>query len=373
MRADLLLALLATRLATIAYVETRSELLDGLRQPVIADVLGGFKLLHFRQQKSEKTEGDANMHPQWFLLRGAQPPWIASQPLQRIGDDADGEGCDVKPSSGSALYLVFRGTWSTSDVIRDLCVEPEEHGGRGLFHGGFLKGVRDDPELQGALRKAMRGGRGEHLYIFGHSLGGSLAMALASSGLIPTDESCECSGVTVVAIGAPPVQQFMRASVMATGDGTAGGTADEDHAEKVALPPVEAELVDSPTRYLLIVNDCDVVPRLLGSPMPVAIAALLASTASSRSGKVVMERNVEILETMQQYSHPEGTEAILLREGGAKAVPPHERNAPPPPQNRAIEMSLPLPFGPRSLSFSAPAVRRARGAALARGDLAFAP
>ena len=142
LRADLLLALLATRLAAVAYVETEGELRAALNSPAIGtNMHGGLKLLHFRKQKSEQTTEGEGLHPQWFLCRGAQPWWTfkdgpragqsASHNTESDGGDGggrdDGESTNEKPQQ-DALYLVFRGTWSATDVIRDLCVEPEQFG-----------------------------------------------------------------------------------------------------------------------------------------------------------------------------------------------------------------------------------------------------
>jgi hypothetical protein len=142
LRADLLLALLATRLAAVAYVETEGELRAALNSPAIGtNMHGGLKLLHFRKQKSEQTTEGEGLHPQWFLCRGAQPWWTfkdgpragqsASHNTESDGGDGggrdDGESTNGRPQQ-DALYLVFRGTWSATDVIRDLCVEPEQFG-----------------------------------------------------------------------------------------------------------------------------------------------------------------------------------------------------------------------------------------------------
>ena len=189
------------------------------------------------------------------------------------------------------------------------------------FHGGFLKGVRDDAELHHQLRKALRRGCC-HLYICGHSLGGSLALALASAGLLPEDYT---GPVTVVALGSPPVSQ------------AAALPPAPPEASPPPSPPADGEApADAPRRatprYVLVVNECDVVPRLLGSPMPVATAALLAASArgakgggsasatASAAAQAVTRRNVELMETMQQYAHPRATETILLRDGSARAV-----------------------------------------------------
>ena len=303
-RVDLLLALLAARLSDLAYLDSPADVITGLRAPPLAqDIPGGLQLCHFRRQRPE-TGNRPDVHPQWLLARGKLPTF---------GDR------NAKASKGEALYLAFRGTSSTSDLIRDICVEPEAHKGRdGIvrqFHGGFLKGVRDDRELHNQLRRALKDSKHQcsHLYIVGHSLGGSLAFTMAAAGLVPSE--LHEGPITVVALGAPPpIQQQQDA------DGKESRNSNDDKGDKPPVPP---------PRYLLVVNDCDVVPRLLGSPMPVATAALLAQSASSKPLAAVTTRNLEIMETMQSYTHPKDTEAILLREGGdgAKEVPSSARSA----------------------------------------------
>ena len=353
--AELLVALLATRLSAIAYVATRSELQAALKAPALAaDIPGGLQLLHFRQQRPEQSKS-REMHPQWFLCRGAMPKWwdrheTSSPPAEGDGTGSNGEpagGVDgLRSGAGSALYLVFRGTSSTSDVIRDLCMEPEEFRGQ-RFHGGFLRGVREDPDLLPTLRRALKDGDCERLFVFGHSLGGSLAMTLATSGLVPTSSAGRDAAppVTVVAVGAPPVLQVSvaRGRPPSDRDGKDGPVGDTARAEMGAggssskrpgawdEGDADADAPSSapvpPGTYLLVVNDCDVVPRLLGSPMPVAIAALLQEACVTNHGQAVMQRHVELLETMQGFEHPPGTRAIFLREGDAKAVPSRDRSA----------------------------------------------
>lgn len=108
--------------------------------------------------------------------------------------------------------------------------------------------------------------------------------------------------MSVVGVGAPPVlleddgknraEAFNGAEVDAgdagTGDADAadeetsdGGACtaadDDDGAGTLAGTEGAGETEHQPTsRYLLVVNDCDVVPRLLGSPMPVGALAMLA-------------------------------------------------------------------------------------------------
>ena len=177
-RAELLLALLAARMSAIAYVDSHSEVRDALRAPELANMCGGtLELLHFKRQRTEEKE----LLPQWFLARGGPPIGQGATPRTpptRTTTDVDAS-FDARPADApekapmpapnapaTALFLVFRGTWSKMDLLRDLCVEPVAHGGR-RFHGGFLSGVRDDRELHAQLRQALldQGGGGEPLYV----------------------------------------------------------------------------------------------------------------------------------------------------------------------------------------------------------------
>ena len=106
------------------------------------------------------------------------------------------------------LFLVFRGTASDDDVIRDLMATPAEaeHGGL-RFHGGFLSGVQGNDELHAQLMPLLDpscgGSSSTSLYIMGHSLGGSLGLVVPLiGGLLP---SAHAGALTVVALGSPPV------------------------------------------------------------------------------------------------------------------------------------------------------------------------
>jgi len=50
-------------------------------------------------------------------------------------------------------------------------------------------------------------------------------------------------------------------------------------------------------RYLLVVNDCDVVPRMLGSPMPVGTLTVLGAVPQGGAiAPAVLRRHVELLQ-----------------------------------------------------------------------------
>ena len=268
------------------------------------------------------------MHPQWYIARGAVPNCVRHAATGVDGGD-HGSSSTAVAREGKALYVVFRGTWSSSDIIRDLCVEPENHLHLGHFHGGFLKGVRDDPDLAYHLKRALADGC-DHLFLFGHSLGGSLALTLAAARLLP-DEDYR-GPVTVVAVGSPPVICTERPRPPAHPQqeqepGRPRPTSDTPTGTPAAPSPLRLSRARI-SKCLLVVNDCDVVPRLLGSPMPVAMAAALAASAGRGGGAAVMRRNAELMETMQRYTHPRETVGLLLRaDGTAKAVPAHERSA----------------------------------------------
>jgi len=354
LRVDLLIALLAARLSAVAYVDSQHSLEAQLRSPALSDVPGGLKLLHFQRQGPHETKG-SDVHPQWFLARGALPSWV-DHPADGP-QSARAERRRAVFAHGDALYLVFRGTWSATDLIRDLCVEPAQHelgGGRvGHFHGGFLNGVRGDTALHDQLRRAVNDGC-RYLYVFGHSLGGSLAFTLITARLLP---AAYRGDVTVVGIGAPPTTlsdhtlsdhtlsdhtlsdhtlsdhtsaepfaDHKADGCWARSEGRQEGRETRrrgDEEAQLRQPRVRQPRVRQPrVRHLLVVNDCDVVPRLLGSPMPVAMASLLAA-----SGGPLMRRNLEVMKTMQRYTHPADTEGLLLRDGGAKRVPPSSRSA----------------------------------------------
>ena len=334
LRVDLLLALLAARLSAVAYVDLQHSLEAQLRSPALSDVPGGLKLLHFRRQGPHETKG-SDVHPQWFLARGALPSWVDRPQSART------ERRRAVLAHGDALYLVFRGTWSKPDLIRDLCVEPAQHefgGGRvGHFHGGFLNGVRGDTALHDQLRRAVNDGC-RHLYVFGtlvprpraqaldphprrrfsnpfrerelhrpsppptrphspyatrplppptrpspltpgHSLGGSLAFTLVTAKLLP---AAYRGDVTVVGIGAPPTTLSDHTlsdhtlSEHTLSDHTSAGPFTPDHEAGACWPRSEGRQEERQTReerqpqarHLLVVNDCDVVPRLLPNANP---------------------------------------------------------------------------------------------------------
>lgn len=138
--------------------------------------------------------------------------------------------------------------------------------------------------------------------MLGHSLGGSLGSALVCSGLLPREH---VGPVTVIGVGAPP----------AIFDAADGGA---------ASGPLLREPTAVTARFLLVVNGSDVVPRLLGSPLPFVMASALEEKVASGARAESMRATIE---SLQRYAHPEQTELLLLREGRALAVPREQRPA----------------------------------------------
>ena len=241
---ELQLPLLAAKLSMLAYTAD----FDALNREVAA-LVPGARLLSYPS------------HEQcWFLARG-----------RPVGSDRD-----------DALILIFRGTCSTHDLELDLLVAPEAGPKGGLFHGGFLRAIRDDTTLHTALTENARGS--VPLYVFGHSLGGALAMTLLHADLLP---AAHVGQVTCVALGSPKVS---------------------------CGPPPQPP---RPMRLLLLVNGQDAVPRLLGSPMPVLQAATQALIARGSTGLP----SKALLELLAQFAHPESLEILFLTGRRAKRVP----------------------------------------------------
>ena len=177
---------------------------------------------------------------------------------------------------GGELYVVFRGTKGIADWFRDACVNPERHGAD-QFHSGFLSAVRDDAVLREVLRLHLRDDAA--LFACGHSLGGALAMTLLSAdGLLPPTFT---GSRTAVALGSPAVA----------------------HGQ-----------IARRCRTILVVQDADPVPRLLGASMDITRGLL-------------PRRGSEFLESMSQYRHPPELEMVYLTRGNAYVVPTAKQKA----------------------------------------------
>jgi len=250
---DLPLLRLAAILSNIAYEVSMQGLDEALRS-----VAG---LTHTQLIKFEPQVPGSSM-PQWFLLRGTA-----------LGQES--------------LFLVFRGTESKTDILRDLICVPKEHTANGndtMFHTGFLTGVKDNEALMAALEKEPTSGR--PLYIFGHSLGGALAHVMAYGWLLPRGGQHH-GPVTVCGVGAPCV---LHASSAASAAGQRGA------------------------RVVNIVNDCDWVPRILGSRMELTRTLLSGSDWSDT-----------MLRSLEQYRHADSTEIFYIRDGGVYSLPKRQR------------------------------------------------
>jgi len=176
------------------------------------------------------------------------------------------------------------------DITRSLLVKPAQHGGSAHFHQGFLFGVREDAVLHERLRRHLQGSS-LSLYVIGHSLGGSLAMTLVAADMLPPTFR---GSVTCVAIGSPPVLYG------APAPGSMGRS--------------EA------ARVLLFVNDSDIIPRLMGSPLPAFATTLFATSLADTHEAERAQTIQQSVATLEQYVHMPQTELVLLKNGGALRV-----------------------------------------------------
>lgn len=128
--------------------------------------------------------------------------------------------------------------------------------------------------------------------------------SLACANLLPPSYA---GHVTAVAVGSPPVLLDEGAAAGAAATDTEPAEAEDatPTGSPPPRPPSPAAAAPSPPpstsragaavpvpRYLLVVNDCDVVPRTLGSPLPVGTMAMLLASHQG-GGKVspaVMKR-----------------------------------------------------------------------------------
>jgi len=136
---------------------------------------------------------------------------------------------------GASLFITFRGTYSADDAFRDLVALPTLHSGTGCeFHRGFLDGVAQSTELH-ELLKTDSVQQYADVYVTGHSLGGALATTLVATGSLRNHKG----QLHVLTFGSPAVLH---------------GSCDAGWLEKAEMHS--------------FVYGADIVPRLLGSDLP---------------------------------------------------------------------------------------------------------
>jgi hypothetical protein len=259
--AELDLPLLSARLADLPYkVDSAETIARG-----VATLLQESRLLHYQDQALMET------HAVWFLCEGRR-----------------------SASAAKAMFLVFRGTGSPTDMITDVMFRPG-YGPNGVrCHGGFLRTVREDATLHATLMTHLPGC--DELYILGHSLGGALSQVVAGAGFLPKGFG---GRLQIVTLGGPLA--FF-------------GTPD-------------AAAFDAPTagaHVLSVVNANDIVPRLLGCPLSFS-RKLLSFFAANTSYKMQREHEA-ILDLFHQYQGFPGYKLLFLHGGKAYDVPPKQRH-----------------------------------------------
>mmetsp|Transcript_124688 Transcript_124688/g.364189 ORF Transcript_124688/g.364189 Transcript_124688/m.364189 type:complete len:392 (-) Transcript_124688:245-1420(-) len=234
----------------------------------------------------EQFPDDAMLRLRWFQMqRGGhhlKPPWFLA-----CGEDPLAEGVE-------AVFLSFRGSESWQDWLRDVVVVPQRHKGN-TFHAGFLDACHDE-HLKERLESILRNTPKARLYVVGHSLGGAVAHTFVAAGFV--EEYCPHHQGQVVAInfGGPRVS---------SGQFNKHGS---PHLEK--------------SKFYTIINELDLVPRLLGAEVAAGAGAALKRWLST-IGK--------ILERTRDFRDLPGLRLCLIQ---------HERLLYVPEEHRRSVMSL---------------------------------
>jgi len=259
------LLLQCAKLAQQAYVDGETvkdriqNLKEGLEQYMNP---GGFKLLwaHFQ----ELGEGGA-WAPQWFLARGPDPR--------------------CRDGTSEALFLVFRGSQSLTDWIRDLDVGTVNVG-KYSVHRGFYTGIASDSKdlLQNKAWHHFDKYAKLPCYVIGHSLGAALGMTIVATGLFWEYFPHHRGHVTAVLFGGPRV--------------FAGPS------------PEKAEMYNA--ELIQVVNHNDPVPRLLGSS-PLTLKAVLVALMGIVGWGAASH--------LDSFTHPEHMKLVYLKDNNVLHVP----------------------------------------------------
>ena len=202
------------------------------------------------------------------------------------------------------LYLVFRGTDSIADMLRDLDARPNQG-----FHSGFFKAAAD-PELQEKLVKHTSASLPNRLIITGHSLGGATALAMVLAGFIPALPT------TVITFGAPAVCWR-------------------------TCPAVRKDV-----QIISMIWGADIVPRIMGNKDLELLPGEDQNTGRSLYSFASFSK--ASAELMSSYKHPEST---LLKGycGHVMDVPDSDRSVTLSLQDVAVEATFKMdPMAPWS-------------------------
>lgn len=267
------------KLANQAYVdgksvkERRDNLKEGLEQHMNP---GGFNLLwaHFQE-----VGGGGTWAPQWFVARGPDPRSSAGP-----GKGA-AKGKGKNGNAGEALFLIFRGSSSLTDWLRDLSIGVTNQGGYGV-HTGFHAGIAGENKahLLDKARPHFERYADLPCYVIGHSLGGALGLTLVATGLFWEYFPNHRGRVTAVSFAGPKV--FFGPS------------------------PGRAQMNDA--ELIQVVNHSDPVPRLLGSSswdLKTVLVLLTGPQALLTGGH------------LEKFTHPDHIKLVYLKDGEVLHVP----------------------------------------------------
>ena len=278
---DVQLGRVAAELSRKAYLpKVTNEALGCLED------VGPLSVIKFQEQRVEKVVDEDGKtlftirRPQWFLAVGHK------KSLQRTGGEED-----LDPT----LFLVYRGTQTADDLRVDTYVGPATFGdSEEFFHSGFLSAAVNDVSLKLAFEKAKEAKEVSPettLVVCGHSLGGAIAMTWELAGLREEYAPWHTGEVQVVSIGGPAtmwakpgpeslvelsseraIQERMhlvrKARLQSEQLSSERAIQERMHLVRKARLRSEqsVELRSRKAKLLLVVNELDIVPRMLGSP-----------------------------------------------------------------------------------------------------------
>lgn len=235
-----------------------------------------------KDQLKEWFPDDKMLDLKWFQMQikghWSKPAWF----LASASDPEDPTG------KSEAYFLSFRGSSSTWDWLRDFHIALEQHDDN-QFHLGFLDACKDTT-LKDCLGKYLAKHPERRLYVLGHSLGGAVAHTFVAGGFVQACcPSFDMGKVTCINFGGPRIGTFPNC--------------DKLHLKKA--------------KFITIVNNLDIVPRLLGTIAPNQKSAILKAVSA-------LGIPMEAMRTLTSYEHVPGTTVGFIKNGHLFFVKPED-------------------------------------------------